>query len=127
MSRRPPPDVLDTVSVLFEFANGVSGTMSSIRATPLYWRAHVFGNLGSAEAIGPTEVVLRKTGGAAPVRMNFDPADALRGELEAFAIAAGGGVPYPITPAQMIETVAAFEAIVQSMQSGQPMRVAGQE
>ena len=123
MSRRPPPDVLDTVSVLFEFANGVSGTMSSIRATPLYWRAHVFGNLGSAEAIGPTELVLRKTGGAAPVRMNFDPADALRGELEAFAIAAGGGVPYPITPAQMIETVAAFEAIVQSMQSGQPMVV----
>ena len=123
MSRRPPPDVLDTVSVLFEFANGVSGTMSSIRATPLYWRAHVFGNLGSAEAIGATELVLRKTGGAALVRMNFDPADALRGELEAFAIAAGGGVPYPITPAQMIETVAAFEAIVQSMEGGQPMVV----
>ena len=55
--------------------------------------------------------------------MNFDPADALRGELEAFAIAASGGVAYPITPAQMIETVAAFEAIVQSMQSGQPMVV----
>ena len=123
MSRRPPPDVLDTVSVLFEFANGVSGTMSSIRATPLYWRAHVFGNLGSAEAIGATELVLRKTGGAPPVRMNFDAADALRGELEAFALAASGGAPYPITPAQMVATVAAFEAIVQSMACGQGVDV----
>ena len=122
LSRRPPPDVLDTVSVLFEFANGVSGTMSTIRATPQYWRAHVFGTKGSAEAIGATELVLRKTG-AAPARMTFDAADALRGELEAYAIAAGGGALYPITPLQMVETVAAFEAIVQSMESGQPVNL----
>ena len=122
--RRPPPEVLDTVSVLFEFANGVSGTLSSIRATPLYWRAHVFGSQGSAEALGATDLVLRKTGGVPPVRMTFAAADALRGELEAFAIAATGGAPYPITPLQMVETVAAFEAIVQSMASGQPVNIA---
>ena len=122
--RRPPPEVLDTVSVLFEFANGVSGTLSSIRATPLYWRAHVFGSQGSAEALGATDLVLRKTGGVPPVRMTFAAADGLRGELEAFAIAATGGAPYPITPLQMVETVAAFEAIVQSMASGQPVNIA---
>ncbi len=120
LARRPPPDVLDTVSVLFEFANGVSGTLSTIRATPLYWRAHVFGTKGSAEAIGATELVLRRTGAAAE-RMSFETADSLRAELEAFALAAGGGAPYPITPPQMVETVAAFEAIVQSMASGQPV------
>jgi predicted dehydrogenase len=120
LARRPPPEVLDTVSVLFEFANGVSGTLSTIRATPLYWRAHVFGTQGSAEAIGATELVLRRTGAAAE-RMSLEPVDSLRAELEAFALAASGGASYPITPPQMVETVAAFEAIVQSMASGQPV------
>jgi predicted dehydrogenase len=122
LSRRPPPDVLDTVAVLFEFSNGVSGTMSSIRATPQYWRAHVFGTKVSAEAIGPTELVIRKSG-AAPQRLSFDPVDALKGELEAFADAVSGRAPYPITPPQMVETVAAFEAIVQSMETGKPVVV----
>lgn len=121
--RRPPPDVLDTVSVLFEFSNGVSGTMSTIRATPLYWRAHVFGTKGSAEAIGATELVLRKTGGTEPARMTFAAVDALKAELEAFADAVGGVAPYPVTPPQMVETVAALEGIVQSMASGKPMMV----
>lgn len=122
LTRRPPPEVLDTVSVLFEFSNGVSGSMSTIRSTPFFWRAHVFGTKGSAEAVGATELVLRKTG-AAPERITLDAADGLRGELEAFADAAAGHAPYPITPAQMIETVAAFEAIVQSMETGQPVVV----
>jgi len=122
LARRPPPEVLDTVSVMFEFANGVSGTLSTIRATPLYWRAHVFGTKASAEAIGTNELVLRRTGAAAE-RMSFEAADSLRAELEAFAMAVTGGAPYPITPPQMIETVAAFEAIVQSMASGQPVNL----
>jgi len=123
LSRRPPPEVLDTVSILFEFANGVSGTLSTIRATPLYWRAHVFGTKASAEAIGATDLVIRRSG-TVPQAMHFEAADALRAELEAYADAAAGVAPYPITPAQMIDTVAAFEAIVQSMASGQPAQVA---
>ncbi len=122
LTRRPPPDVLDTVSVLFEFANGISGVLSTIRATPQYWRAHVFGTRGSAEAIGATELVLRKSGAAAQ-RLSFEAVDALRAELEAFAGAVAGNAAYPVTPAQMVETVGAFEAIVQSMQSGQPAAV----
>jgi predicted dehydrogenase len=34
VSRRPPPDPLDTISVLLEFANGASGVLASMRATP---------------------------------------------------------------------------------------------
>ena len=122
LSWRPPPEVLDTVSILFEFANGVSGTLSTIRATPLYWRAHVFGTKASVEAIGATDLVIRRSG-AVPQAMHFEAADALRAELEAYADAAAGVAPYPITPAQLIDTVAAFEAIVQSMASGQPAQV----
>jgi predicted dehydrogenase len=55
--------------------------------------------------------------------MHFEAADALRAELEAYADAAAGVAPYPITPAQMTDTVAAFEAIVQSMASGQPVNL----
>jgi predicted dehydrogenase len=122
LGRRPPPGVLDTVSVLLEFSNGVSGMLSTVRSTPLFWRAHVFGTLGSAEAVGATELVVRKSG-VPPQRTMFEAADGLRGELEAFADAAEGRAPYPITPAQMIETVAAFECIVQSLESGKPVMV----
>jgi predicted dehydrogenase len=122
LTRQPPPEVLDTVSVLFEFANGVSGTLSTIRATPLFWRAHVFGTKGSAEAIGTNELVVRKSG-EPPQRQTFELQDALRAELEAFAGAVAGTGSYLIAPAQMIATVVAFEAIVQSMASGQPVAV----
>jgi predicted dehydrogenase len=120
--RQPPPAVVDTVSVLLEFENGVSGMLATVRSTPLFWRAHVFGTLGSAEAIGPTELVVRKTG-AAPQRTVLDAADGLRGELEAFADAATGRAAYPITLAQMIDTVAAFEGIVQSLETGNAVPV----
>jgi len=41
--------------------------------------------------------------------------DSLRAELEAFADAAAGRAPFPITPAQMLDTVAAFEAVVDAL------------
>jgi predicted dehydrogenase len=121
-TRRPPPGALDSTTVLMEFASGVSGTLATIRSTPLYWRVHVFGDKASAEALGTNELVVRRSG-AAPQRTTLDAADALRGELEAFADAVTGRAPYPVTPQQMIDTVAAFEAIVQSMESGRPVEL----
>ena len=37
----PPP--LDTATMTLDFANGVTGTLATVRATPFYWRVHVFG------------------------------------------------------------------------------------
>ena len=45
-------------------------------------------------------------------------------ELEAFADAIEGRAPYPVTTAQMIDAVAAMEAINRSMESRQPVRSA---
>ena len=71
------------MSVLFEFTNGVSGTMGTIRATPQDWCAHVFGTNASAEAIGATELVVRRSG-VAPQRLSvFDPVDALEERTQA--------------------------------------------
>jgi predicted dehydrogenase len=41
-----------------------------------------------------------------------------RAELEAFVDALEGKAPYPVPPDQMIATVAAFEAVVRSLETG---------
>jgi predicted dehydrogenase len=124
VSRRGPPHMLDTVSAIFEFASGATGVLGTIRVTPHYWRVHVFGDRGSAEALGETELVLRLTG-EKPQRQSYEPVDALRLELDAFADAAAGRVPFPVPPAQMIDTIAALEAMNQAMESNGPVAVRG--
>jgi predicted dehydrogenase len=111
----PPP--LDSVSAMYEFASGASGLVASVRATPFYWRVHVFGTAGSAEVLGEHELVLRMSG-AQPQTIRLPPADSLRAELEAFADAVEGRAPFPISTVQMLDTVAAFEATIQSIASG---------
>ena len=122
VATKPVPDPLDTVSALFKFENGMSGFLGAVRATPIYWRVHVFGDAGSAEALGETELVLR-TKGAKPERRTFEQIDSLRAELEAFADAAAGRAPYPITPREMVDTIAAFEATIRSIEDGAPVRI----
>jgi len=116
VSRRPVPHVLDTVSAIFEFTSGATGMLGTIRVTPTYWRVHVFGDKGSAEALGETELVLRMTGEKAR-HQSYEPVDALRLELDAFADAAAGRVPFPVPAAQMIDTIAALEAMNKAMES----------
>jgi len=124
VSRQPAPDMLDTVSAIFEFRNGASGALNTIRVTPFYWRVHVFGDKGSAEALGETELVLRMTG-EKPRHQSFEPVDALRLELDAFADAAAGRVPFPVSTVQMIDTVAALEAMNRAMESTAAVVVGG--
>jgi predicted dehydrogenase len=119
VSRRPPPDPLDAISLQVEFANGASGVLASMRATPLFWRVHAFGTAGSAEAIGENEIVIRRTGGRTR-RETFQAVDSLREELEAFADAIDGKSVSPISTAQMIDTVTAFEAVIASINSRAP-------
>jgi len=119
VARRPPPESLDTLSILFEFESGVSGVLCGVRATPIYWRVHVFGTQGSAEALGEIALVLHRGGGETR-RLDFDRIDALRCELEAFADAAAGRAAFPIPATQMVDTIAALEAIVQSIKSNAP-------
>jgi len=120
IERKPDPAPLDTVSVLMEFENGVSGVLCTIRTTPIFSRVHVFGTAGSAEAVGESELVLRMAG-AQPERRSMEPVNTLRVELEAFADAIEGRAPYPVTTAQMIEAVAAMEAINRSIESRAPV------
>jgi predicted dehydrogenase len=117
LERKPPPAPLDTVSVLIEFADGTSGLLATVRATPFYWRIHAFGTQGSAEVLGETELVLRMSG-KPPRRLEMEPVDSQLAELEAFADAIEKRAPFPIPPLQMLQTVAAFEAVVRSLETG---------
>ena len=82
MHHPPTPAPRGSISVLLEFAKGTSGMMATIRATPLFWRLHDFGTLGSAEPLGEHEMVVRQAN-AAPVTHLFPPIDLLCAELEA--------------------------------------------
>ena len=116
IAHKPPPAPHDTASALLEFESGVSGLLATVRATPFYWRVHAFGALGNAEVLGETELVLRMSG-RPPERRTLAPADSLRAELEAFADAAEGRAPFPVTPAQILDTVAAFESVVEALRA----------
>ena len=116
LSLQPQPSPLDTITVMFEFERGLSGTLAAIRSTPFYWRIHVFGNAGSAEALGENELVVRLNG-KAPERFTYEPVDSLSAEFEAFADAVAGRATYPVSAEEMIATIAAFEAVVASVQA----------
>ena len=116
LAHKPPPDPLDSLSVLLEFASGVSGTLAAVRSSPMYLRVHAFGRDASAEALGRTELVLRRSG-AEQQNLSFPPVDSVRVNLEVFADAVAGRMPYPIPTSEMLNTVAAFEAIAEAVRS----------
>jgi predicted dehydrogenase len=113
---------VDTLTLFVEFENRVSGILCGVRTSPSYWRVHVFGTNGSAEAVGPTALTVRRMD-APPETSSFAPVDSLRAELEAFADAVAGVAPYPIPPQQMIDGVAALEAAIRSFDSGEIVQV----
>ncbi len=120
VSRKPPPDPTDMLAAMFRFASGATGLFATLRSTPDYRRVHVFGRAGSAEALGDSELVIRRSG--RPVQqLRFGRIDSLRCELEAFADAIAGRAAYPITDDEMLDTIAAFEALVRSADTGQPV------
>jgi predicted dehydrogenase len=110
LTQAPAPDPQDTISVMLEFASGVSGLLAAVRTTPYFWRVHVFGRDASAEALGRTELVIRRRD-REPERLTLAPVNSVRAGLEAFADALEGRAAYPIATREMLDVVAAFEAI----------------
>jgi predicted dehydrogenase len=119
-SREHGPPPLDTAMLAIDFASGASGTLATVRATPLYWRIHVFGAKGSAEVLDEGTMILRMSG-AKPKRIVYPAIDVLRAELDAFADAIEKKHAFPVPEADVLATLSAFEAALRSMQSGQPV------
>ena len=124
----------DTTSVIFGFANGMSGSLLSCLATAVSYRLAVFGSKGCAELVTPNlDFRFTPTPDAMPTGRHTQPApevienrgaNTLLAELEAFADAINGGAPYPIPAEEILHGVAVFEAIVRSAAIRQPVKVA---
>ena len=97
---KPAPDPRDAVAVLTEFASGATGVIGTVRAGPAYWRVHVFGTKGWAEARDETTLTLARLG-AAPETQNLPAVDSLAVLLDAFARSVEFREPFPVPTSQM--------------------------
>ncbi|MGH6725194.1 MAG: Gfo/Idh/MocA family protein [Pseudolabrys sp.] len=122
IAKKARPDPRDVVAVLVEFAGGATGVMATVRAAPMFWRCHVFGTDGSAEARGEDTLIVAKIGGAAQEK-TYEHVDSLRVLLEAFADAIEGKAPFPVRPEQMLDAIGAFEAAIKSLETGKPVKL----
>ncbi|HKA45290.1 MAG TPA: Gfo/Idh/MocA family oxidoreductase [Burkholderiales bacterium] len=129
-TRRAAPLVDDTNCIMATHRSGAISSLLSSQATAGDYRFAVYGSRGLAETernldafrftaapdrpgapVPPPEVIEHK--GINPVKVG----------LEAFADAIGGGPPFPITHDQIVHGVAVFEAILQSVKTGGPVKV----
>src|SRR3954471_5273965 len=115
----------DTLGIVVNFKSGGNALLGAVLATPFDGRFAVYCNKGWAEVRDKAHpeapqgwtLTVHRRGGENTVR-EFSPAKAVLANLEAFADAATGGVPYPVPQAEMIANVSALEAIFRSAQTG---------
>jgi predicted dehydrogenase len=124
-SQKPAPDPRDALAISLQFATGATGLMGTVRAGPFYWRVHAFGTKGWAEALGEDRLIVGPMGQAPQVR-ELPHVDSLHELIEAFAQALIGGATFPILPEQMLETIGAFEAVIDSVETGRPAELASE-
>jgi predicted dehydrogenase len=115
-------DMDDTTSMLFEFKSGVTGYLSTIFATGNIWRIFVMGSKGWLEMRGEHCLVVSDLDKVTETR-DYDQADILKAELEAFAEACSGGDAYPVAVDQVVHGIAVLAAVDQSAKSGTKVAV----
>lgn len=123
----------DTTAILFRMRAGMSAYLATMTATVGSFRFQVYGSKAMAHLTGMTHVAgqsshQRRAGlfgsytiqtiGGDVQDLPVPEFDLNRAELEAFAHAAQGGAPYPISLDEMLHVVAATEAVVASARSG---------
>ena len=132
--RRLVPTLEDTTSVLIGMENGMSASLYCSLVTAPTYRFAVYGTKGAVELSGqnldfrftavPAEPPAGRHRASPPELIEYKGFNALAAELEGFAAAIEGRRPYPITADEIRHGVAAFEAIVRSAATGQPVKVA---
>ena len=116
------PPATDFVSATVKFSSGVRGAVTLLSCVPYYGRVTVFGDKGWAEVVTegnvdqgkPTIVTICKGTNAPREVMTFQPTDAVTANFEAWVAAVAGEKPYRFTPAQLLDNVKIFEAVVAS-------------
>lgn len=115
----------DTLTVTLGFEGDRTALITAVLTTPFIGRFAVLGSQGWAEIRDRSHpedphgwdlTVCRR--GQQPETTFFPPHPTVRDNLEAFASAASGAKPYPVTYDEMIANVCSFEAVTRSALSG---------
>lgn len=115
-------DIDDTTTMLFKFANGASGCLTSVFVTGDYWRVQAVGTKGWLEVRSDTTLTARGLSGP-PQTFTFPAIDRERAELEAFAAAVESGEKFLVSPADIVNGVAVLESIEKSSSRGRPINI----
>jgi predicted dehydrogenase len=122
----------DMVIAQLGFKASMTAHLQAILNTPHFMRFHVFGTDGWVEVRNGTHPDtpggitewLYCAKGSTPERIEIDWSDAVVANLESFAAAVQGRVPYPWTDDQLIGNIATYEAICHSADTGQTVTLA---
>ncbi len=77
----------------------------------------MFGTNGAAEARDEDTLRVALIG-KPPREETFARVDSLRAACEAFAVAVEHGTPFVMTPGELVDVTAAFEAVIASLATG---------
>jgi predicted dehydrogenase len=125
----------DTTSMLLRFAGGATGYLGTVIATPETWRLQVFGTqawveVGDVEhlhtwdlkvcTLDPQHVGVKQR----PVVHTFEKTSTERAELEHFARHAEHREPLVVPGGDAVHNAVLLEAIMQSVRTQQPVRLA---
>jgi predicted dehydrogenase len=115
----------DTLAALVTFQTGTNLMISAILATPFEGRFAVYGTRGWIEIRdkshpeNPTGwIMTRQIGAKEREIVDYPARSGVRANLEAFAATALGDGAYPMQQQQMIDNIAALEAIFKSAKTG---------
>ena len=118
-------DMDDTTLAVFEFENGMTGYLTTMMATAWIWRLQVFGTKGWVHMrddrsldIGLVDQPDERYSEGSLQTLSFDPVDTEQAELEAFAAAIAGHRPYPVPLEEVVNGIAAMEAITAATRRG---------
>jgi len=103
----------DTTAALIEFENGATGTLGTTIKTPFRWRIALFGENCWAESVSETRAIVRHAG-KEPEVIERPTDNHLGRNLDYFAKAVLGEGAFPISPAGILQTAAALEAVFKS-------------
>lgn len=108
----------DTTWATFKLEGGAGASLTTLMATAPTFRLQVFGTNGTAELRGESCLVLTDLSGKREVR-DYDTVDTRRTQLEAFGAAIRGESRATISRDDILNGVAAFEAVGLSVERGE--------
>ena len=104
----------DTTAALIEFESGATGTLGTTIKSPFDWRIAVYGENCRAESVSETRAIVHYAG-KEPQTIDRPADNHLGRNLDYFAKAAMGQGAFPISPAGILQTSSALEAVFKSV------------